>query len=333
MTARLLEGPVRAMNWLAGWVDYGVAIVLAAGRRLRVPVRAAEAEFEPAYVRLAADGYEGRAIGEYGRPRWDGTERPSQPWFVRPAEVVMLSVSFFLAAHLVAGGTASVSAPQIRSWSLGASNAGPSQVSTVLVPSAATARQAASVTVTVEAPATAAVEAPRVEAPSAQATELEREPAPAAAPAPGLGAASVPAAEQEAPTPAPAAAETAPAEQPAPVPPAAVAPPPAVAAGALSYGEVVAAAAAAGWPADRLDQVARVVWCESRFRADAVGYGTYGLMQLIPFWFEATGTDFALWSDPVTNLRVALYAFSSGVEYGNAAWDPWSCKPDQVTLP
>ncbi len=333
MTARLLKGSVRATSWLAGWVDYGVAIVLAAGRLLRVPVRAAEPEFEPAYLRLAADGYEGSAIAEYGRSGWNQADRPSQPWFVRPAEVIMLSLSFFLAAHLVAGGTASVSAPQIRSWSLVVGNAAPSQVSTVLVPSATTATPAESVTVTVEALATAAAEAPREEAPSAQVAELEPEPAPAAAPDPGLGAAGVPAAEHEAPAPPPAAAETAPVEQPAPAPAAAVAPPPAVAAGVLSYDEIVAAAAAAGWPSDRVDQVARVAWCESRFRSDAVGYGTYGLMQLIPYWFEATGTEFSLWSDPVTNLRVALFAFASDVEYGNSAWGPWSCKPDQITLP
>jgi len=95
----------------------------------------------------------------------------------------------------------------------------------------------------------------------------------------------------------------------------------------------MAAAAAAGWPADRLDDVSRVAWCESRFRPDAVGYGTYGLMQLIPYWFEATGTDFALWSDPVTNLHVALFAFAADIEYGKTPWGPWSCKPEQITLP
>jgi hypothetical protein len=101
----------------------------------------------------------------------------------------------------------------------------------------------------------------------------------------------------------------------------------------LSFSEIMAAAAAAGWPADRLDEVSRVAWCESRFRPDAVGYGTYGLMQLIPHWFEATGTDFALWSDPVTNLRVALFAFTADIENGKTPWGPWSCKPGQIALP
>lgn len=331
MTARLLKESVRATSWLAGWVDYGVAIVLAAGRLVRVPARAAEAEFEPAYVRLAADGFEA-PVAEYGRPYWNAPVRPAQPWFVRPAEVIMLSLSFFLAAHLLAGGTASVSAPQLRSWSLVASNTAPGQVSTVLVPSAQTATPAQSVTVTVEPSAAALADSPRDEASAAPAAGMEREPAPAPAPASGLGAAAVPAAGHEAPTPAPAAVE-APAAQPSAAPAAPATPPRAAAAGVLSYDAIVAAAAAAGWPADRLDQVARVAWCESRFRPDAVGYGTYGLMQLIPFWFEATGTDFALWSDPVTNLRVALYAFAADVEHGNSVWGPWSCKPDQITLP
>jgi len=112
-----------------------------------------------------------------------------------------------------------------------------------------------------------------------------------------------------------------------------VQPPPALPPRALLSEVKAAAAAAAGWPADRLDEVSRVAWCESRFRPDAIGYGTYGLMQLIPYWFEATGTDFALWSDPVTNLRVALFAFAADSEYGETPWGPWSCKPGQIALP
>jgi hypothetical protein len=327
---------VRATSWLAGWVDYGVAIVLVAGRLLRIPVRAAESEFKPAHLRLAADGYDGYAPEPFDRPRRRHPQAPSQPWFVRPAEIVMLSISFFLAAHLLSGGTASVSAPQLNPFSMLSTTASAGQVSTLLVPSAKSVAPAASLTVTVESAVEAVTEEVAVEQPAAEAPAPE--PVPAAAPDSGPSAASVsaeaiPAPAQSVPEPAPApAAEPAPA--PAPAPAAVAAPPPPVAAASvLSFSEIMAAAAAAGWPADRLDDVSRVAWCESRFRPDAVGYGTYGLMQLIPYWFEATGTDFALWSDPVTNLHVALFAFAADIEYGKTPWGPWSCKPEQITLP
>lgn len=324
MTARLLKGSVRATSWLAAWADYGFAIALVAGRLLRIPVRAAESEFEPAYLRLASEGYEGYAPEQFGRPRGREPRAPSQPWFVRPAEIVMLSISFFLAAHLLSGGTASVSAPQLNPFAMLSTSASAGQVSTLLVPSSPSVAPVASLTVTVESAVGAATAGVTVEQPAAEAPATE--PVPAAAPDSGPSAASV-----SVPAPAPTAE---PAPAPAPPPAAAPAPPPPVAAaGVLSYSEIVAAAAAAGWPAERLDEVSRVAWCESRFRPDAVGYGTYGLMQLIPYWFDATGTDFALWSDPVTNLRVALFAFAADIEYGKTPWGPWSCKPEQITLP
>jgi hypothetical protein len=320
---------VRATSWLAAWVDYGFAIALVAGRLLRIPVRAAESEFEPAYLRLASERYEGYAPEQFGRRRGREPEAPSQPWFVRPAEIVMLSISFFLAAHLLSGGTASVSAPQLNPLSMLSTSASAGQVSTLLVPSAQSVVAAASLTVTVDSAVEATTAEVAVEQPAAEAPATE--PVPAAAPDSGPSAASV-----SAPAPAPAPAESVSEPEPAPTAepaPAAVAAPPVAAAGVLSYSEIMAAAAAAGWPADRLDEVSRVAWCESRFRPDAIGYGTYGLMQLIPYWFEATGTDFALWSDPVTNLRVALFAFAADIEYGKTPWGPWSCKPEQVTLP
>lgn len=332
MTARLLKGPVRATSWLAAWVDYGFAIALVAGRLLRIPVRAAESEFEPAYLRLASERYEGYAPEQIGRPRWREPQAPSQPWFVRPAEIVMLSISFFLAAHLLSGGTASVSAPQLNPLSMLSTTASAGQVSTLLVPSGRSVAPAASLTVTVESAVEAASAEVAAEQPAAEAPASE--PVPAAAPDSGPSAASVSA--EAIPAPAESVSEPAPAAAAAPAPaPAAVAAPPlpVVATDALSFSEIMAAAAAAGWAADRLDEVSRVAWCESRFRPDAVGYGTYGLMQLIPYWFEATGTDFALWSDPVTNLRVALFAFAADIEYGETPWGPWSCKPEQIVLP
>lgn len=327
MTARLLKESVRATSWLASWVDYGIAIALVAGRLVRIPVRAAEPRLEPAHMRLATEGYEGYGSARASR-RWDEPERPSQHWLVRPAEIVMLSASFFLAAHLISGGTSSVSAPQVNPFALISTSASAGQASTRLIPSPTSQAPAATVTVPVEAASDAALAATVFEAPAPG-----DEPVPAPAPAPGLQAATLQDAESTAPEPAPA-----PAAEPAPAPAAETAPAPlaavpAVTALVFSYDELVAAAVAAGWPAERLDEVARVAWCESRFRSDAVGYGTYGLMQLIPVWFEVTGTDFALWSDPVTNLRVALYAFSSNIEGGAEPWGPWSCKPERIILP
>lgn len=333
MTARLLKESVRATSWLASWVDYGIAMALVAGRLIRIPTRATPVEFEPAYMRLATEGYEGCGSERVARPHWNGPERPSQHWLVRPAEIVMLSASFFLAAHLISGGTSSVSAPQVNPFALISTSASAGQVSTKLIPSATSMAPGATVTVPVESASDVALAATALED-----TAPAVEPAPAAAPDPGLQAATLPAAENPAPepaaeVPAPAPAppvETAPPAAPAPAP---VAPVAAVSSVVLSYDELIAAATTAGWPAERLDEVARVAWCESRFRSDAVGYGTYGLMQLIPFWFEVTGTDFALWSDPVTNLRVALYAFSSNIERGAQPWGPWSCKPEHIVLP
>ena len=111
------------------------------------------------------------------------------------------------------------------------------------------------------------------------------------------------------------------------------APPPAPGPSVLSYEAIRDLALQVGWPAERADEVARVAYCESRYRPGAVGYGTYGLMQLVPLWFSAAGVDFNLWSDPATNLRVALFAFQTDMSYGNDAWAPWSCKPWDIQLP
>ncbi|MEP7216448.1 MAG: lytic transglycosylase domain-containing protein, partial [Anaerolineaceae bacterium] len=92
--------------------------------------------------------------------------------------------------------------------------------------------------------------------------------------------------------------------------------------------EIRAFAAAAGWDAEHLDDVVQVAWCESTNNAAAVGgMGAYGLMQVMPFWFRVAGIDMANWSDPVSNLKVALVAFRTDIAESKAPWSAWDCKP------
>jgi hypothetical protein len=121
---------------------------------------------------------------------------------------------------------------------------------------------------------------------------------------------------------------------PAPAPPAPPAlSPPAASLPPLTHAQVIAFALEAGWPAELTDAVARVAWCESRFRPDAVGYMAYGLMQVIPLWFEYAGIPFERWSDPVANLKAALAAFRYSEAQGHSPWAAWTCKPEAITIP
>ena len=313
MTGRLRGEPVRVMSRLATWADYGLAVALALCRRFRLPAKP-EAEllqpaFEPAYAFEACGCGRPVAAGGPLAPRWRepapaGGEPGRQPWFVRPAEVLMLSLSFFLAAHLVGGGPSEARAPQV-SFALSAALPAPARVIDVR-PS----------NVMAEAPAAPA-------ATEAAAAGAGREPAlaPSTAHAAAIGA----------PAPAPAALPTA--REEAAVPPAPAVAPPAASQPALSYAQVVSLAVAAGWPAELADSVARVAWCESRFRPDAIGYGAYGLMQVVPLWFEYAGLSFESWADPLTNLKAALAAFRYHEAEGHSPWAAWTCKPEAITLP
>ena len=304
MTARARKGTVRVTNWLAGWVDYSVAVVLTFGRLFRVPQRPAE----PAH-----------APRDSGSPAHASA---AQHWLVRPAEVAMLTVSFFLVAHLAAGGTDSVSAPQLNPFSMLSTAASAGELPPSVATTYARAPQGGTVVVVVS-PAAALTASPAGDAPPASPTP---EPVAAAAPPPDAGAMGASPATPIAPPPAPPTPEPPP--SPTPAPPPAPSPTPAPA-GPLTPAQVAAAAAAAGWPANLVDAAASVAWCESRNRPDAIGYGvTYGLMQLIPYWFEAIGADFGLWSDPVTNMRAALAAYQSDIASGQAPWSAWTCKPD-----
>lgn len=302
MTDRSRKGQARVTSWLAGWIDYALAIVFAAGRLLRVP----RASTAPA------------------------AHAPSQHWLVRPAEVAMLTVSFFLTAHLISGGTDSVSAPQLNPLSMLSTAASADEPLPGMATTYARDLRGGTVVVVVTASPSGAPTPAESEMPPPSAT-----PEPAAAPAPGAAAmgasAATPVAEPPAtPPPAPPPPPPSPSPEPTPSPTPAPAPPKS---GPLTYAEVVAAAAAAGWPAGLQADAARVAWCESRNRPDAIGYGvTYGLMQLIPLWFEAVGLDFSTWSDPVSNMRAALAAYQSDIASGSPAWSAWTCKPDQITI-
>ncbi|WP_322796647.1 hypothetical protein [Tepidiforma sp.] len=311
MTARPRQEPLRVATRLATWADYGIAVALTVRRWLPLPANRPAHAFEPALVPAVA------GARRY-RPSWHEPVPHIQPWYVRPLEVVMLCLSFFLAAHLVGGGTPEARAPQISIAFL------PS------VPSAA----AASPSQVIEVRPTAAAAGTPAAAPAVAASP-DAEPAPAQAPRTADAAASdvhEAAAPSEPPAAASAPAETPAAEAAPPPPPPAVAPPVAKAA-PLTYAQVIALAIEAGWPAELADAVARVAWCESRFRPDAEGYGTYGLMQVVPLWLEYAGFSFEQWSDPLVNLKAALAAFRYSETSGHAPWSAWSCKPDAITIP
>ncbi len=95
----------------------------------------------------------------------------------------------------------------------------------------------------------------------------------------------------------------------------------------LSAADVRAAAASAGWPAELLDAVVDVAWCESSYRPNATNGWAYGMMQMVPNWFDYAGVDFAHWTDPVANLRVAYAAYRYDISKGNAPWTQWVCRP------
>jgi hypothetical protein len=100
----------------------------------------------------------------------------------------------------------------------------------------------------------------------------------------------------------------------------------------LSAAEVTAAAASAGWPAQLIPQVVEVAWCESSYRPNASNGWAYGVMQLVPGWFDFAGVGFAEWTDPVVNLRVAYAVFQYDASEGHAPWHQWVCKPSDAAV-
>lgn len=309
MTTRLPDEPVRVTSWLAGWVDYVFATVLVAGRWLRLPLTRPDPEpgFRSAFAPTMNEGF---------GPRWhdDAPSQSSGP-LVKAAEIVMLSISFFLAAHLLSGGTSTAFAPNLNRL-LGER----SQAQAQLVAGAPRAE--------ITVPATAYAQAIQT---LPQATPVVTEEA--ALQPPSTDSAAAASVQESAPAPAPTQA---PRVEAAPPPaPAAVAPPapeptvaPAPVGRYLTSSEVRAAVIAAGWPSALVEDVVNVAWCESRFHSGAQYGGALGLMQMMPFWFSAAGLDSAQWSDPVTNMRAALFAYQEHERNHADPWGPWTCKPD-----
>jgi hypothetical protein len=95
----------------------------------------------------------------------------------------------------------------------------------------------------------------------------------------------------------------------------------------LTLDQLDAAAVAAGWPMDDgwWPDMRKIIQCEThsldRFAhntSDPNG-GSYGLAQLNGTQhFIASGEDFNNWSDPVTNLRVALWLRTVRGHFGGA---------------
>lgn len=314
MTTRLPDEPMRVTNWLAGWVDYVFAIALVAGRWLRLPV--SEPEQAPGFRSAFAP-----TVPESFAPRWHaGAAGPKSGPLVKIAEIAMLSVSFFLAAHLLSGGTPTAVAPNLNPLNLLAEH---DRARTTVV---------ASPRVEISVPAASMVLTfgDRVLEVSSQDSEVA-----AILPLPSdtgaLAAAGTDSAIAVLPESAPRAEETAPPPPPAP---AAVAPKPIAlpepAGRYLTTDELRTAALAAGWPANLLDDVVSVARCESTFYTHAHYYGALGLMQMMPLWFGPAGLDAEMWADPVTNLRAARFAYlENELKYGDA-WGPWTCKPNHT---
>ncbi|MBK7724095.1 MAG: lytic transglycosylase domain-containing protein [Dehalococcoidia bacterium] len=309
MTARLPEEPMRVTSWLAGWLDYVFAIVLVASRWLRLPV--ARPVDEPVMLSAFAP-----AMSDQYSPRWnESAPRQQSGAFIRVAEIVMLSISFFLAAHLLSGGTPTVAAPDLGAFGLLSERA---HAETLPVPSAASKL--------VEVPAGSFAQQPAANSTeTAAASTRDEEAALLAEPA----AADTAAASVQEAAPVPPAAVELPA--PAPAPPAPVA---TVAANLptlpdryLTAEEIRSAALAAGWPAAIIPQLERVAWCESRYHTHAQYLGALGLMQLLPFWFDVAGLDRAMWADPVVNLKAAYVAYIEHERAFGDPWHAWTCKP------
>lgn len=308
MTARAPSEPVRVTSWLAGWLDYVFATALIAGRWLRLPLSQPDPEpvFRSAFAPALAHG---------SAPHWhESDQRERGSFVVKVLEILMLSVSFFLAAHLLSGGTPTAVAPNLNPFGLLPEHA---RAQTVQVPA---------VSLQVDVPASAfSVDLPRAETV-----------APQPAPAVKLAPADKPAVEAAAVNNTPSnTTNSAPAiATPAPPPPApAVAPSPTtvvrpeLTSRYLSIDEFQTVALAAGWSASELDDLTSVALCESHFHTHAEYWGALGLMQVMPVWFDEADLDLAMWADPVTNLRAAKAAFDYSVGvYGNG-WAQWTCRP------
>jgi len=85
--------------------------------------------------------------------------------------------------------------------------------------------------------------------------------------------------------------------------------------------------AASPWPSHLWPEVTAVALCESTHRPGASNGIAYGLMGLVPLWFDYAGIPFASWADPVANLSVAWAAYQYDISRGSPPWTQWQCRP------
>lgn|GEM_PF-4885136 len=318
MTARLPGEPVRVTNWLAGWLDYVCATVISAGRWFRLPL--ARGGDEPVMMAAFAPTMDAYA------PHWhEADDDEGSGRLVRILEIAMLSISFFLAAHLLSGGTPTVSAPDLNPFQVGSNRA---QAAALAIPGAS-GKQIVVNAGNFSSGAPAAAMEPSTPVDDAALAAAVQAQAPATDESAVLGPPSQPGADAAAvPTPAPQPVASAPEASAPPPAPAAASPAPGAANDRyLSKDELRAAAIAAGWPAELLPELEVVAWCESRYHTHAEYFGALGLMQMMPSWFEDAGLNIDLWWDPVVNLKAAWHAYETTVRLGIDGWGPWTCKP------
>jgi hypothetical protein len=93
----------------------------------------------------------------------------------------------------------------------------------------------------------------------------------------------------------------------------------------------------AGIPSNLRAPLARIAWCESRWRPDAVGDGglALGLHQVHwGLWFDwalslglVTESERTLWADAVVNSKVALGVIRYEQQRGQRIFGNWTCRP------
>jgi hypothetical protein len=95
--------------------------------------------------------------------------------------------------------------------------------------------------------------------------------------------------------------------------------------GSLTEAEVRAVLTEAGSPAEWIDDLVAISWCESKHSPSAIGDAgnSLGEWQLWGPWFAAAGEDPSKWSDPVVNARVAIYVRQVRGRFGGGGG--WSC--------
>lgn len=93
----------------------------------------------------------------------------------------------------------------------------------------------------------------------------------------------------------------------------------------LNESEMRSLYAHAGVPAEWVEPLLTIAWCESRYRTDAVGDtgASLGLHQLWSGWFSRAGYSVSQWSDPVVNTKVALYVREQLGRFGGSGG--WTC--------